>query len=280
MSMEPSSTLEVDGVEYPVHFQDFHQPLHVWLRSGEHVSLRPWTCAEHLRALGSCLRPGGEGVALDEHAFCGEVLARSGLDHAQEEELAPLVLWWTAGGGTPEVHMSMDGWLELASCRVRLRTWTYGERSRALNRCTRTRPEGGQSFDAGAYLAAMVDASVCEVVPAGVRVEELDAASTVALLDAVVMLNIPNGELTEQTVASEEEVATMLRLCRELRWTPSQVWTTPAPEVDRLLQLLDREREGAQSPPEPAPVPRGPASTPRMADFPDAVVIQIEDESA
>jgi hypothetical protein len=64
-----------------------------------------------------------------------------------------------------------------------------------------------------------------------------------------------------------------LRLCRALGWTPTQVWATPAVEVDRLLRLLDRtasQRIDARR----RPVSRAPS----LADHPDATVIRIEDD--
>jgi hypothetical protein len=277
--MRATSLLEVDGGQYPVHFQGFHEPLHVWTRSGGRLALSPWTCGEHLRALGRHLRPEGEGLALDERAFCGEVLARCGVEPAQEEELAPLALWWAAGGGESQARPGPDGWLTLASCRIRLRPWTCGERLRAQGLSLRAGPGGGRSFDAGVYLAAMVEASVDAVEPPDVRVESLDAASTVALLDAMVALNVP-GAWEEQLAGTEEAAAMTLRLCRELGWTPSQVWATPAPEVDLLLRLLDQVQGVRRPAPGRTPVPRAPSGPPRIADLPDAIVIQIEDEPA
>src|SRR4051794_37058205 len=115
--MQATSLVEVDAVEYPVHFEGFHQPLHVWLRGGQHVSLRPWTCGEHLAALGRHLKPGASGAALDMAAFSGEVLSREGLPGALAQEVAPLALWWAAGGGVPSARPGPEGWLELESCR-------------------------------------------------------------------------------------------------------------------------------------------------------------------
>jgi hypothetical protein len=274
--MEATRILDVDEVAYPVHFQGFHQELHVWLRGGEHVSLRPWTCGEHLAALGRHLRPGAGGAALDPAAFCGEVLARDGLVGARAEELVPLALWWAAGGGVAPVRAGADGWVELGPCRARLRAWTYGERLRALAVSTREEADGQRRFDTGRYLGAMLEASVKEVVPATCEVRGLDSASTVALLDAVVALNAGEVEAT----VSPEEAAVTLRLCRELGWTPSQVWATPAPEVDHLLRLLDAVQGPRVERPVPvaAPVARPVPASPRLADFPDAIVIQIEDE--
>jgi hypothetical protein len=277
--MQATSLVEVDAVEYPVHFEGFHQPLHVWLRGEQHVSLRPWTCGEHLAALGRHLKPGASGVTLDTAAFSGEVLAREGLTGALAQEIAPLALWWAAGGGVSSARPGPEGWLELESCRVQLRPWTAGERLQALARCVRG--EGSErSFEVGRYLEAMLEASVKAVEPAETALRALDAASTVALLEAVVALNVP-GEEEGTLLGSPEVAATTLRLCRELGWTPTQVWATPAPEVDRLLRLLDAA-QGASAP-RSTPVPRAsPSPRPhgsRLADHPDAIVIQIEDDS-
>lgn len=270
--MEATRILDVDEVAYPVHFQGFHQPIHVWLRDGEQVSLRPWTCGEHLAALGRHLKPGAGGAVVDSAAFCGEVLARDGVVGERAEELGPLALWWAAGGGVAAVKPGVDGWVELGACRARLRPWTYGERLRALAVSTREE-EGQKRFDTGRYLGAMLEASVKEVVPATCEVRGLDSASTVALLDAVVALNAGGAEET----VSPEAAAVTLRLCRELGWTPSQVWATPAPEVDHLLRLLDAVQGSRAERPVPVVSRPAPAS-PRLSDFPDAIVIQIEDE--
>ncbi len=272
--MQATSLVEVDAVEYPVHFEGFHQPLHVWLRSGQSISLRPWTCGEHLAALGRHLKAGAGGVVLDTSAFCAEMLGREGLEGAQADEVAPLALWWAAGGGEPSARPGPEGWLELEHCRVRVRPWTAGERLRALARCVRGQGEE-RRFEAGRYLEAMLEASVQGVEPEGVDWRALDAASTVTLLDAVVALNVPQEEELA-LMDSPEVAASTLRLCRELGWTPSQVWATPAPEVDRLLRLLEASRGAAAPHSEPVPRASGPR-TPRLSDHPDAIVIQIED---
>ena len=275
--MQATSLIEVDAVEYPVHFEGFRQPLHVWLRGGQRVSLRPWTCGEHLAALGRHLKPEAAGVALDTAAFSSEVLAREGLAGALAEEVAPLALWWAAGGGAPATRPSPEGWLELEGCRVQLRPWTAGERLQALARCVRGEAQA-RSLETGRYLEAMLEASVKAVEPAGTQLRALDAASTVALLEAVVAINVP-GEEESALLDSPEVAATTLRLCRELGWTPAQVWATPAPEVDRLLRLLDAAQGAAAPRSAPAvrssPSPRGSS----LANHPDAIVIQIEDDT-
>lgn len=282
--MERMERLEVDGVPFEVRFQGFDRPLGVRLAGGGEVSLAPWTCREHLRALGLYLVPGQEGLTLDAPGFCGEVLARSGLSGAQADALAPLALWWASGGGeTRAARAGDDGELRLGAYRFQLRPWTQGERMKALADGLGTRPEGGPAFDAATYLGAMLRASVRSVSPSGQQLEDLDAATTAGLLEAVVALNVPDGDsegaLQEQLrLGTQEMAATTLRLCRALGWTPSQVWATPAPEVDRLLRLLDHVEGPAAVPPGRAPLARPRA--PRLADHPDAIVIQIEDDPA
>lgn len=273
--MEATSLVEVDAAEYPVHFQGFHQPLQVWLADGRQVSIRPWTCGEHLAALGRHARPGSGGVELDLPAFCGEVLARDGLQGAVAQELEALALWWAAGGGDgPGRRPGADGWLQLASCRVRLRPWTAGERQKALGSSLRREGEA-RSLDVARHLEAMLEASVVSVEPAGADLRALDSADTMALLEALVAQNTVGLEERDQ-LASPDLARVTLRLCRELGWTPSQVWATPAPEVDRLLALLDAC--GPSRPALPAGPP-APVTSPRggIADHPDAIVIRIED---
>lgn len=276
--MQASSAIEVDGVAYQVHFQGFREPLQVRLQSGREVALRPWTCGAHLEALGKHLRPGTAGIALDAPSFCGEVLADSGLSAELVPEIGPLALWWAAGGDArPPARPDPDGWLELNGERAHLRPWTHGERLRALSDSVVTGPEGRASFDVATYLDAMVRASIRAWAPAPRDPRELDAASTAALLEAVVALNVPEGrledDLAERLRAGAQQVAAMtLRLCRALGWTPSQVSAAPAAEIDRLLELLDAVEGGGAGTSTPS------APTSRIADHPDAVVIRIEND--
>jgi hypothetical protein len=126
----------------------------------------------------------------------------------------------------------------------------------------------------------MLEASVRSVEPAGTELRTLDSASTAALLEAVVALNVAGEE--EAALLSSPEIATStLRICRELGWTPGQVWATPAPEVDRLLRLMEAARGAAPSRadagrgPSPLPPPMGSG----IASHPDAIIIQIEDDA-
>jgi hypothetical protein len=282
MPMQPSGTIEVDGVSYHVHFQGFRHDLQVTLRSGQEVSLRPWTCGEHLGALGRHLRPGPDGLSLDAPSFCGEVLERSGIAPEVGEEIGPLALWWAAGGEPRErARVPEDGWLELDGERARLRAWSHGERLQALGESVVTGPGGQTSFNVAAYLEAMLRASVQEWAPAPGDPRGLDSAGTAKLLDAVVSLNVPDGqiadELAQRFQTSAQEVAAMtLRVCRALGWTPSQVWAAPAAEIDRLLGLLDAVEGGAGS---GSGGQRGAApSRSSIANHPDAIVIRIEDD--
>ena len=277
--MQASSAIEVDGVAYQVHFQGFREPLQVQLQGGREVALRPWTCGAHLDALGRHLRPAPAGLALDAPSFCGEVLADSGLPAELLPEIGPLALWWAAGGDPrPPARPDADGWLELDGARAQLRPWTHGERLRALGDSVVTGPDGRASFDVVAYLGAMLRASVRAWAPGPPPdPRELDAASTAALLEAVVSLNVPEGNLEDELAGrlqagSQEVAALTLRICRALGWTPSQVAAAPAAEIDRLLELLDAVEGGAG-------VSQAAAAPPsRIADHPDAVVIQIEDD--
>jgi hypothetical protein len=189
-------------------------------------------------------------------------------------------LWWASGGDGLE-RRDVEGGVELGGRRFRLRAWTQLERMRALSGSVETRTEGGTSFDAAAYLGAMLRASVQAMEPEGPGLEDLDAATTAGLLDAVVALNVPDAEepggLPDEAPGAKEMAAVTLRLCRALGWTPSQVWATPAPEVDRLLRLLDLTEGSPVARSAPAPAARTGGS--RLADHPDAIVIHIEDDS-
>jgi hypothetical protein len=270
--------IEVDGSSFRVRFNGFHQPLAVEVSGGEELSLPPWTCREHLDALRQHLMPGEAGLALDTPAFCDEVLARSGIQGFRARELAPLALWWASGGGGVQARCGEDGLLQVGPRRFRLQPWTQGDRMKALAESLGVEPNGAPRFDAAAYLEAMLKRCVEILDPAGQPLGEIDAEATAALVTAVVALNVPESEdaLGMQPGVATRELAVMtLRICRALGWTPSQVWALPAPEVDRILALLDAT-EGTAVERATLAVRTGP---PRLADHPDAIVIQIEDDA-
>jgi hypothetical protein len=83
----------------------------------------------------------------------------------------------------------------------------------------------------------------------------------------------------------------VLRLCAVMSWTPGRLLASPAAEVERLLALMQSMEvghEGVRAPHSDhggrAGVARGrPARAvsrrPRIADYPDAVVITFADDS-
>lgn len=255
--------LEIDGRSFRVHPAGITGPLEVETRTGERFWLRPWGFDAHLRALDQHTRVDASGRTFDSGGFACDVLRDSGVPESKFDELAPVALWWASGGGRS------------GAVQARLRPWTYSERSKALEESLVTRPDGARELSLDRYLRAMLRASVVTLEPPGATVEALDGPSTAALLEEVVALNQGGERVEDETVRSagreaRELARVTLRLCGALGWTPSQVWATPAAEVDRLLALLQLTEVPS---PAPAPVPR----RPRLSDFPDAVVIQVED---
>jgi hypothetical protein len=286
------SRVEVDGIVYRVSFRGFGAPMAVLLDGGGEVTLSPWTCADHLRALAAHVTAEGGALALDPDGFAGDVLAKSGIRGAAAEEIKPLALLWAAGGagasGPAEepTRAAPEGWIDLGGGRARLRAWTSAERLRAL-RDTTVASDAGGAIDLIGYLERMIAASVAEVEPRGYDVRGCDAAATAALLDAVLAINVPDPreDIFDDSPAARELAAATLRLCRALGWTPSQVLSTPAPEVDRLLRLLDRVEGPSAGAPPPGTIARTPvAPSPSFAGHsawvgqPDAIVIRIEDD--
>ncbi|QRO02759.1 hypothetical protein JRI60_32255 [Archangium violaceum] len=270
-----ASRIEVDGRCFSVHFEgpDEHV-VRVDTGSGERVQLRRWGFDEHLRALDRHAWADERGLRFDHEGFSRDVLRDSGVPEPLHEELAPLALWWATGGDRePTSGVGPDGWLRIGAIRARLRPWTFSERSRAMGQSLTARPDGSRELGLERYLRAMLAASVVAFEPAGVELSMLDGATTAALLDAVVALNTA-GERDEDkkmraSDAGGQALARMtLLLCRTLGWTPSQVWEAPAAEIDRLLSILAVTEASAPSPAAPR--------TPGLADYPDAVVIQVE----
>lgn len=273
--MQPTPrVIEVDGIAFNVQFAGFHTDMTATSPAGETVRLQPWRLRQHLAALRQSLFVTTDGLRLDTRAFSSLVLGESGVSDDLAPGFSSLALWWAAGGDpAPHSGPALTGWLDLGPARVNLRPWSNGERLQALGRCLSGEGDAA-SLDTVAYLEAMLSASVVGFDPP-LDAGDLDAAATARLLDVVVELNAPAAGQVDSVLASaigdsEHLTRATLRLCRSLGWTPSQVWSAPAAEVDRLLALLERL--------EPAP-PSAPAEhSPGLADLPDAVVIRIEDD--
>ncbi|MFY2563360.1 hypothetical protein ACN469_37545 [Corallococcus terminator] len=269
-------SLEIDGHTFHLHPGVSSGAMEVECSTGERLALHPWSFEAHLRALDLHAWLDGAGLAFDTAGFAFDVLRDSGVPESLHAELAPLALWWALGGAKePSPVAPPPGWVQAGDVRARLRPWTFSERSRALEDSLTSQPDGSKELSLERYLRSMLSVSVVECVPSA-PLEAMDGASTAALLDAVVTLNAGDERDEDRTLrASGKESRVLaevtLKLCRALGWMPSQVWATPAAEVDRLLAMLQLTEPRAPTP-APTPRPRG------LSDFPDAVVIQVEDD--
>ncbi|MCP3060351.1 hypothetical protein LXT21_16340 [Myxococcus sp. K38C18041901] len=273
-----SLSIEIDGRRFHLHTHDSSRGIEVEVASGERVSLRRWGFGAHLRALDSHARLDGAGLDFDAAGFALDVLRDSGVPESCFGELAPLALWWALCGlREPSVGALPEGWWQAGEVRARLRPWTFAERTQVLEASLLMRADGARELSLERYLRGMLDASVVEWVPA-VALESLDGATTAALLEAVVSINAAPAKAEDRMLEASDKQARVLaevtlKLCRALGWTPAQVWATPASEVDRLLAMLKLTE------PPVAPARQAPASRAmRLSDFPDAVVIQVEDD--
>jgi hypothetical protein len=262
------AVVEVDGRPFSVQLGEPGAPLEVEASTGERVRLLPWRLDEHLRALERHVDASEQGLRFDHQGLARDVLRRSEVPAALFDELTPLALWWAVGGASEAP--SPEGWVRAGPLRAKLRPWTLAERAKAVSASTTVRADGSREFSLERYLHEMVSTSVTAVEPSG---QELSSGGA-ALLDAVVALNTAGGREEDRWVSARSEdgkalARTTLRLCRALGWTPSQVWSTPAPEIDRLLTLLDATE---------LPVQRAAHRRVGLADHPDAVVIQVEDD--
>ena len=259
--------IDIDGIVYTTDFQGFDTAMNAQAPAGIQITLQPWPLRAHLAALGECVIPTRLGLALDESAFSRQVLQYSRAPDCMHDVFAPLALWWASGGETLPVALG-GGWYTVGAMLAQLRPWASGERFMALARC-RVTAEDGMSFNLGAYLRALLEASVVALEPAR-PLDDLDSGTTRALLASVVALNVTAPDAYAESFPDTPEADRItLRLCRALGWTPTKVWATSALEVDRLLDLLDRIED----------VPRSvPTAVTGLAQHPDAVVIRIEDD--
>lgn len=273
--------LALAGRDYQVVYAGPDQPLVVLAPLV--CTLPVWRYGQHLTALAACLGYRGQELSLDALALAMALLDQAGVAAEQQVALQPLALWWA--GGASGLNTSLQGGdLPLLGGVARLRPWTEGERFNAL---TKSYLDQDSRFQALAYLDMMVRATVWQWQPAPgsevQRIDDLDAASTQALLNAVTRLNVPRPEEeamlaggAASPVAAQlaaQSAARTLQLCRLLGWTPSQVWAAPAAEIARL-ELLLQQTQAPTPAPAASPAPR---RRPSLADAPDAVVIRIDD---
>ncbi|MCK6522728.1 hypothetical protein L6R49_14960 [Myxococcota bacterium] len=247
-------SVTIGDAVFEVIFAGFGVDLLVLSPGAEPLAWRPWTLGEHLRALGLCLRPGADGPGVDGDRYAALVLDAMGAPTERWAELAPLALWWAA---TPDARVLGEG--------LPTRPWTFAERSQALTAASEAQPDGGLDLKLDVYLHAMLRASTEHE-----GWEALPAAAGHRLLTEVILLNHPD---LEEERAAEPPALTraLLSVCRALGLTPSQVRALPAAEVDRVLDLLALDAAAT-----PSAAPRR-ARRPKLADYPDAVVILAED---
>jgi hypothetical protein len=267
--------VEVDGRRFTVRIGGPSEPMEVETEAGERVPLLPWALDDHLRALDRRVDAASGEIRFDHEGFARDVLARSGVRPELFDELAPLALWWAAGkarrSAGEESSGAAEGFVNVGRTIAKIRPWTFGERARALAKSVVLRSDDAKELNLERYLRAMLEASVVALDPPDTAM--IDDAS--ALLDAVAALNAA-GEREEDRMVRAGDPAgkalarATLRVGRALGFTPSQVWGLPAPEIDRIVLLLDETE--AKAP--------GPGASPRrgsLADFPDAVIIHVED---
>src|SRR3954471_21270765 len=126
----PSTIAEVDGTTFAGRFEGFARPLQVDAPEGasrrEPVRLLPWTYGAHMAALRDCTYCEPEGLVLDRSRLATRVMVASGLAPEAHRWLAPLALWWAAGGADAAPPEAEDGRAELGATRARLRAWSEG----------------------------------------------------------------------------------------------------------------------------------------------------------
>jgi hypothetical protein len=257
--------ITIDDKTYATDFNGFDNCMNAHIRSSAAITLKPWTLNAHLAALGACVQASSDDLIFNDGFFSGKILTHSEIPEPLHKEYAPLALWWACGGETKAEALT-DGWYKIGSGRFLLRPWTGGERFAALAR-SRIDTSDGVRFNPEAYLRSLLNASVVAIEPAQL-LENLDSASSSALLDVIISLNALTAPASETLPDFPEMDRLILRFCKALGWTPSQVLATPAFELDLLLAIVERT-EAAK------PAPRTASG---LAAYPDAVVIQIEDD--
>lgn len=278
--------ITVNGQDFTVRFNGFDKTLRVKSKNGngKWLSLPPCHYRDHISVLRQCLGVNGPALTLEPTRFCNAVVDRFHFFEEDCQELAPIALWWFCGGGAGQPTVAVEeGWYPLTDgIRAYLRPWSERERQMALLACLLPQDAEGH-FDAVGYWDAMVRASVLALEPEQ-ALEKLHAQASVLLLGVVVALNTPrlgtevNPKVTGLTESHGEQRNTTPfkteRLCQLLGWTPNQLWSKPAIEVDKLLHAFHSniETDVAES--------TFQMQKPRFEDLPGAVLIQVEKTSS
>lgn len=247
-------TLELDDRTFTV--RQLAAPDGVWLAvalpGAGTLHLRPWTLADHLAALDLYAFHDGERPRIDHDGLAAAVLASTcaePLDARLVAELAPVALWWALGGDQdPEPAPAV-------------RPWTCLARARAIDECTD--PDTG-ALRFGSYLRAMAWAA------SDGDTDALSGATAATYLDALVEAHAPAPDMHEGPGSTALARAT-LRVCRGLGWTPGQVWSLPAAELDHLLAMLAHLDDAPRVRPTPQVRRSG------LGAYPDAVIIEVND---
>ena len=283
-------TQYIGGSPHAIRLSGFDRPLDVALPDGSLIRWPAWSYADHLAGLRAGLGLVAARIELDLKRYLAAMPDYALLSAPEQAALQPLGLWWAIGGLSPAAEVAVRddaGGIELDGRRFGLRPWSARARLAAMLACLREVDAGadGGDFDAVGYLDAMVRGTLQPDAPgsAGAPLDRLPTRWALPLIDAVVGLNVLRPEtepLPGTGPQAQAAAAQTLRLCRALGWTPSQVWSAPAVEVDRLLALLDRV-EPAAAPARAAPPAARPArqAARRLADHPDAVLIRIDDSA-
>lgn len=268
--------IEIDDQVYPVQFQGFAVPMQAQAADKTIVTFLPWTYREHLLALEESLTIDSSQTLLDAEHFSLIVMKRSRIPESYFQEFKPLALWWASGMNdlfTPE-EVNDNSEIDLGPVKVTLSPWTRAEQLSGLNTSLK-RNEKEISIEVIQYLDAMVHSTI-KSFSSDFDLQELDSQGISQLLPAVVAINQSCTHLPETLVNNDSDVSSRqvndtLKICSRLGWTPSQVWNTPAREIDHLLRLID-----LQSHPDSYKPNRQPSGS-KLAAFPDAEVIHFED---
>lgn len=269
-----ASKIRVDDIEYAVHFQGFDAPLHVQTSTDSVIKLQPWYFTDYLSSLGRCIHPVADGLKLDSECLTREVLSYNNIPISLQHELTPIALWWAIGGEHKPVKIKSDE-MTLGEYEFRIRSWTAKERMEALAKCLNEPTTDSMEFDFIQYIELMIRASVIRITPS-INLEDLNAARTSELLEVVTLLNVAES-LTDEiavwgsTQGLQQMLQSTLHLCKVLGWGPSQIWSLPAAEIDRLMAMLELlDTSGTK---------KTTAHSSGFASDPNAVVINIvEDE--
>ncbi len=272
------TSLTIDGIEFSADLNGFDSSAKIHHPDGSSLELLPWTFSEHFNALHQSSLFPETGPQWDMDSYLTLFGERQNISREQLQHFKPAILWWASGGSNTIECTNNDSGISVSvngSAITVSELSTFGEMTITQNSLM----EQGEStyIHPVKYLEELLYSTV------GMEKQELlqsHAELTRTLIEATLSLHsIPNfsespkesflDTLTDADLQRVSNVATVYG------YSIKEILELPAWEFGKMERRLSVLQRSSQS---NASMSQLRSQKPRMQDFPDAVVIHVEDD--